>query len=104
MTLAVATIHGDEVFLLADLQLSYELDTNVDDRPNTALKIFFLSKYVAVAYAGTTEIAHNVIREAASRATSLAVYDIADFLREKCREHTDIEFFADECSTSRSDL
>jgi hypothetical protein len=92
MTLAVATIHGDEVFLLADLQLSYELDTNVDDRPNTALKIFFLSKYVAVAYAGTTEIAHNVIREAVSRATSLDVYDIADFLREKCREHTDIEF------------
>lgn len=58
MTLALALIDNGEVFLMADTQLT--LPTHKEGRPFYGLKIFFLDKFTAVAYAGTAgEVAHS---------------------------------------------
>lgn len=96
MTLAIATIHEGKAFVKADLRLSYDLTFNpVDgvDYPDAGLKIFFLGKSVAVAYAGTSQLAHAVLMQTlAELGENADAIVVAEFLRSKCQNHSDIEF------------
>ncbi|VAW76677.1 hypothetical protein MNBD_GAMMA12-1405 [hydrothermal vent metagenome] len=58
MTLGIAAIENNEVFLMADTLLSYSEKSG--KKPYHGLKIFFLDKNTAIAYAGTArEVAHG---------------------------------------------
>jgi hypothetical protein len=58
MTLGIAAIENNEVFLMADTLLSYPEKSG--KKPCHGLKIFFIDKNTAIAYAGTAgEVAHG---------------------------------------------
>lgn len=58
MSLGVATIENNEVFLMADTLLSFPEKSG--KKPCCGLKVFFLNKETAIAYSGTAgEVAHG---------------------------------------------
>lgn len=58
MSLVIALIENSEVFLMADTQLTFPERIGV--KPAYGMKVFFLDKHTAIAFAGTAgEIAHG---------------------------------------------
>jgi len=58
MTLGIATIENNEVFIMADTLLSFPEKSG--KKPFHGLKVFFLNKEIAIAYAGIAEeVAHG---------------------------------------------
>lgn len=59
MTLIISTIENNEIFLLADSQITFPVHTY--EKPFDALKMFFFDQRTAIAYSGTSLYAHQII-------------------------------------------
>jgi hypothetical protein len=89
MSLVLSYFKGDTVFLLADSQISPA--SHLGEKQYDALKIFFLSKNIAVAYAGTVEKAHSVIRTVYLEGISDDIQVISNRIVELC-DSDDVDF------------
>lgn len=57
MSIAIAHIENSEIFLMTDTQLtSHEL---IGDKPDFGMKLFFLDKHIAIAFAGAATLAYK---------------------------------------------
>lgn len=96
MTLAISMNEQSKLFIVSDTKLSYEIERNtVDgiDLPQSALKTFFLSPQISITYAGTTQIAHDIIEDAAVHASNgEPLTAIASILQQYCEQMTEVEF------------
>ncbi|MDQ2954126.1 MAG: hypothetical protein M3R18_04215 [Pseudomonadota bacterium] len=99
MTLAVSAIYGREIYLMSDLKLSYEEERNSVagiGTPEDGLKLFFLSRRIAVTYSGTSESAHQAITQARALASAgNGSAGVASFLKKKADETNDEFLLAD---------
>ena len=62
MTLVLAHVENEEVYLLADTRMTYD-DDSLGKKPFDALKIFFFNPRIAIAYAGLQKPAHEIIMQ-----------------------------------------
>lgn len=96
MTLAISMNEQSKLYIVSDTKLSYEIERNtVDgiDLPESALKTFFLSPQISITYAGTTQIAHDIIKEAAIHASNgESLTAIASILQQHCNRMDGVEF------------
>ena len=61
MSLIITKIENDKIYILADTQITPAEYLN--EKPFDGLKIFFLSRMIAIAYSGAITIAHKIIYE-----------------------------------------
>jgi hypothetical protein len=89
MTLALCTVFQDQVFLLSDLRLSYDLERNPapgEEPSDSALKSFFVSPELVVAYSGNVQAAQIAVTEHAGfQQAERARLILPEFLRVACQ-------------------